>query len=259
MARAFASASSQYLEYAGAVVTATPLTMACWAQVNNITANHWLMALADSADGDSVVGIRCAGAVANDPIQARLITATGSSAIASINNYPGAGTWFHAAGVFASATSRFVYLDGTQSTESTTNRAMPTVDRTSIGRKGGLTAEEYLDGRAAEAGIWNVALTANEIASLAKGASPLMIRPNALVAYWPLHGRFSPEPDWFGASTPMTVTSATQAAHPPKIVYPARPQLYIPAAAAGGLVGPLIWKGELMGGALVNQGRLLRN
>ena len=38
----------------------------------------------------------------------------------------------------------------------------------------------------AGAGIWNVALTAAEIASLAKGFSPRLIRPQSLAFYAPL-------------------------------------------------------------------------
>ena len=38
----------------------------------------------------------------------------------------------------------------------------------------------------AEVGVWNVALTAAEIASLAKGMTPDKIRPQNLVFYAPL-------------------------------------------------------------------------
>jgi hypothetical protein len=43
-----------------------------------------------------------------------------------------------------------------------------------------------MEGRIAEAAIWNVALSADDAASLAAGASPLTIRRDALVGYWPL-------------------------------------------------------------------------
>ena len=48
------------------------------------------------------------------------------------------------------------------------------------------TPGAFLDGRLAEVGIWNAALTAAEIASLAKGMTCDKIRPQNLVFYAPL-------------------------------------------------------------------------
>jgi hypothetical protein len=50
----------------------------------------------------------------------------------------------------------------------------------------GTPLSELQDGRTAEVGIWNAALTAAEIASLAKGMTPDKIRPQSLVFYAPL-------------------------------------------------------------------------
>jgi hypothetical protein len=43
-----------------------------------------------------------------------------------------------------------------------------------------------LDGRTAEVGIWNVALSATELSSLAKGMTCDKVRPQSLVFYAPL-------------------------------------------------------------------------
>jgi len=85
-------------------------------------------------------------------------------------------------------------------------------------------------GRIAEAAIWNVALSDAEVASLAKGYSPLFIQPTALVAYWPLIGHATTEIDSVGGFG-LTVTGATKAAHP-RIIYPSRSRLILPQAAA---------------------------
>lgn len=45
----------------------------------------------------------------------------------------------------------------------------------------------YFDGIIADAGLWNVALSDEEVRLLACGASPLLIRPQNLVAFWPLN------------------------------------------------------------------------
>jgi hypothetical protein len=43
-----------------------------------------------------------------------------------------------------------------------------------------------MDGKIAEVGIWNAALTAAEVASLAKGMTCDKVRPQSLVFYAPL-------------------------------------------------------------------------
>jgi hypothetical protein len=76
-----------------------------------------------------------------------------------------------------------------------------------------------MNGRIAEAGIWNVALSDREVAALASGVHPARMRPDALVAYWPLWGDDSPELDWHpsgGTRYPMTLTGTpTKANHAP--------------------------------------------
>jgi hypothetical protein len=58
----------------------------------------------------------------------------------------------------------------------------------------------------AEAAIWNVELTHDEMAILGTGMSPLAVRPGSLVGYWPVVGRTSPEIGVVGGS--MTVSGS---------------------------------------------------
>ena len=50
----------------------------------------------------------------------------------------------------------------------------------------GATKQNYCDGSLAEAAIWNAALSDAEVAALATGVSPLLVRPGSLVFYAPL-------------------------------------------------------------------------
>jgi hypothetical protein len=124
------------------------------------------------------------------------------------------GSWHHAAGVFASASSRTVYLNGTAGTTDTTNIASPfgTIDRFLIGvQQFSDTTTSFFDGRIAEVGIWSATLTADEIASLAKGMTCDKIRPQSLVFYAPLVR------DLIDAKGGLTITNnntATVANHP---------------------------------------------
>jgi Concanavalin A-like lectin/glucanases superfamily len=76
---------------------------------------------------------------------------------------------------------------------------------------------DFLTYEIAEVAIWNVALTANEVAAYSQlGADVLNIRPANRVAYWPMWGIHSPEPDFgpnrYGASLGGTPARST---HPP--------------------------------------------
>ncbi len=76
---------------------------------------------------------------------------------------------------------------------------------------GGTSGIQFCDGRIAEVGIWNAALTAAEIASLAKGMACDKIRPQSLVFYAPLIREIQ---DVRGARTITNNNAATVATHP---------------------------------------------
>ncbi len=68
-----------------------------------------------------------------------------------------------------------------------------------------------MNGLIAEVGLWNVALTAEEIASLAKGMTCDKVRPQSLVFYAPLVRNLV---DAKGGLTITNNNSATVANHP---------------------------------------------
>jgi hypothetical protein len=206
MARHLVQASSQYLINASAPLTAAPCTFACW--VNPILSGGSAGGV-QITDGtvNNAFGVEffASGAVAAETYGSGVFpiaqTAAGSLT---------AGTWQHIAGVFASSTSRIAFANGVASSPETT-AAIPTgLNQILIGNNSG----HYGNGDIAEAAVWNVALSALEIATLAAGVSPLLVRPSALVFYAPLSGFGSPEPDIIGRRN-LTLTNApTAAAHP---------------------------------------------
>lgn len=232
MARAFASASSQKLQHDNAAATDVPLTIACWMRTASTATTQVAMAIGKRVTqaqryqlyftSGGRIGGYCQNAAGT-----QVATFNDSSGV----NYS-ANTWYHGAVVFNTTTDRTVYRDGGSSTNNTTSVTVGTVDTTNIGtRFDGSAFGAYLNGQVAEAGVWNVALSAGEIAQLARGVCPLMVRPEALVAYWPLYGNNSPEDDWVN-DFDLTITGATKAAHP-RVVYPAVSKILLPQAAAG--------------------------
>lgn len=112
-------------------------------------------------------------------------------------------TKYHAAAVFESATVINAFFNGEVGiVASASNNSGPTgINKINIGA----------NGLVAEVGLWNVALTAAEIASLAKGMTPDKIRPQSLVFYAPLVRDLV---DQKGGLTITNNNGATVANHP---------------------------------------------
>lgn len=186
MSYSFTAASSQYLSATSAAATAPPLTIAAWARMTDTTTQSGrdIVALS-SKTGRSVYRLNWNGFNV-PPIRAMDQGTTNASAYFGA---PTLNTFFHVAGVFASSNLRTPYFNGSAgsaNTDSVIHSSLP--DTTSIGAffDGNSTPIQHFPGNIAEVGIWNVALTAAEIASLAKGMTCDKVRPQSLVFYAPL-------------------------------------------------------------------------
>lgn len=194
-----------------AVIANLPITMACWFNADIATAEICLMAMA--SDWANWVGgglyMVASGSVTGDPV--RILTNPNASDVATTTSGFTVGTWHHAAGVFTSTSSRTVYLDGGNSATTTTtyNLTSPT-DGMRVGQFTN-NFPRYFDGKIADVGVWDAALTAAEIASLAKGMTCNRIRPQNLQFYAPLVRDLS---DVRKGVTITNLNTATVADHP---------------------------------------------
>jgi hypothetical protein len=215
-------------------VTAVPLTLACWFNPDNVTADHSLLGMFDDASSNDGFYMSVGGSAANDPLN--VVTVAGASFAVATKNGCVAGLWQHAGGVFQATNSRTPYLNGVAGTPETSTRTPAAIDNTWIGKyRGGSTL--FADCSVAEAAIWNAALTADEMAMLALGVSPLLVRPGSLVHYWPIIGRYSPEIDLVGGLN-LTLNGAgiTTVDHP-RVFYPGRRRSFsIPIGGGGSFV-----------------------
>lgn len=229
MALTFVDGSSEYLSNSNAVLTAEPFTFAAWVNPDSTSKDMEVMHLGKSATNTGSWTFRFR---TSDRLQASKQNNSGTFGNATITGPPTAGVWQHCCAVYTSDTSRSCFFNGGNKATNTTNISDPsTINRTSIGGALGATSRRYWDGEIAEACIYNVALSDAEVALLAQGISPLHVRPNDLVGYWPLIGRHSPEIDIVGGFD-MTVNGTPTAASHINIV--TRPPLYIPGAPATG-------------------------
>lgn len=208
MARDF-SGTAQYLEYATAAArTSNPMSFSCWFNSDDTTL-QFMVAVGDTdaSDGRSQY-LR----LFSSTVQAGTDVGASEAAASSTTTYS-TGVWHHGAAVFASTSDRRAFLDGGNKGTNTSSIPMPAVDNTTIGVRHSNNVYQFpFNGRIAEVGIWSVALTDAEVATLGDGYSPLLVRPESLVNYWPVYGKFAPEIDLI-RSWPMANTGTTYADH----------------------------------------------
>ncbi len=232
MARLFDDGSSEYLEVASALLSGAPLSMAGWFYSDDLTILQSILCIAD-ASANTFIYLGLNGNQAGDPVEFQTREAGGSATARTTAGYS-ANTWHHAAGVTSASNSRSAWIDG-GSIDTDGGDVTPTgLDVSSIGRRADVSPGQHMSGRIAEVGLWNAALTVAEVGILAKGYSPLFVRPQSLVAYWPLIR--DEDQDRVGGYDLGAFNTPSIAAHPP-IIYPAPPILVtiIAAAVAGAM------------------------
>lgn len=207
MGRTFASASSEYGSIAAAAVTAYPATLSCWVRPTTTGAGQIFMAVGGAANASRVQLAIAPGAQA----VAGAADTTGATVGSAISTATlSTGTWYHILGTFASSTARALFINGSADGTNTTAVTLGTLDTTyAAARNNSGTIVGYFNGSLAEGAVWDVELTAAEIASLAAGATPRLIRPASLRAYVPLFGQLSPEPNPIGLSMTLFNTPST--------------------------------------------------
>lgn len=179
MARGPTSGSNHFT---GSPLNAYPFSVAFWFRLDSTGTAQNLWTLNEpSADRFSV-------GLSGSPLVLRTTTInfTVNSGTASTGVGLSADRWYHAAAVHGSASSRIAYLDGGNKGSNTTtvNGNMALLNETQLGAF--RTVAGAPNTIFAEYGLWNVALTDAEIASLGKGFSVPLIRRGSLVQYMPL-------------------------------------------------------------------------
>lgn len=233
MSRLF-NGSTQYLSRAGAVVSGEPFTMAAWFYSTSATVNQTIIAVGNNG-ASGFYGLRALGAVAGDPLRAHVQSDAGSNGSADSTVGYSINTWQHAAGVFTSGSDRTAYLNGGNSGNNTTGVVSPTPDFTSIGALRRSSVSEFFVGRIGHVAVWSAALTAGEVAALADRVSPLRVRPQNLVAYWPILGVADPENSIVGSSAlTLTLTAAPTADEPPPLGPLLTSRIWVPVSAVSG-------------------------
>lgn len=241
MARVFVRATGNYLETTTFPSVALPFTVVYWFYATDVTNIHYgWSASANIAGNVSYFFLGPRGDVSGDPIHAIADNEPSGTGIAATSSGYSANTWHHAAGVFSSSTSRSVYLDGGSKVTNTTSASPDSINTMNVG------AFYYTNtrfagfgGRIAYLAMWNVALSDDEIADLGRklngvpcGVHPIRIRPESLVACYPLggfHGEH--DGDIWKDSYNLTPSGTPTWEESPAVIYPSRKKIIFPASS----------------------------
>lgn len=187
MARKLVAATPTYLTVSNgvSVLNQYPFTFACFFQVTNPTpaGAQYLMCNAQAAGSDSdMVSLYV------DHVSGKFGSIMGDTYVSSlVNKVLSANTWYSGVFVGISATSRLVYLNGGNVVTDTISVSLINrADRIWFGTYHGGTAGN-VDGLITWPAQWNAALTASEAQAYHNGVSPLLIRHDNLVGFWPMN------------------------------------------------------------------------
>lgn len=235
MSRFFDNASSQYLRNTSfSSISGAPVTLACWVYCDEDGTNFQTGLAVGGFSASDYYALELMMDVANNPLRA-YGRSTASNVYASADGLV-ANQWCHVAGVYESDSSRYAYVDGTPGAQNTTAATPGAPDEIRIGSIP--DSSFYMSGGVAECGVWDVALTAPEISSLAAGFSPLFIRPQNLVFYAPLYS--SEDFDRVNGYALTPINAPTTMEHP-LVFNPTSYNLFWGSAVAGGISIPIVW------------------
>jgi len=201
--------TNQTLRVESGIVSAYPFTMA--ASVNVTTGSSIALFVAVNP-----------GISANDPyiylghrenrvLTAGIVTTDSGTSINSAQNVITFGSQFWVAATYTSSAVTLFYNGSNLGSVSHAIAFPSGLSRFSIGTLERQSSFGYLAGSIAETAIWNVELTAAEIASLAAGFTPDQIRPQSLQFYAPLIRNLA---DLRLGRTITNVNGATVSTHP---------------------------------------------
>jgi hypothetical protein len=189
MAYSFVAANSQYIVGSYSSRTFAPLTLSVW--YRRAATSSTIMGVVNlGRAGGSTQALRRRQALDTSASNAQTLNATsfnGTTTATSTSpaNSETLNAYNNGVGVFAAA-SRQATLNNQAGTADTaavnpTDLAFLYISGIALAAVG-----NFLNGQAAEVAVWEVELTADEVASLSKGFKPSRIRPQSLLYYAPL-------------------------------------------------------------------------
>lgn len=158
------ASSSNYLSYAGAVLTAVPCTMCIWFKPADTATTYDLMGVSKTGAFDAIF-IETNPTGSSATVTARSDTSAGGVSAVTTTTYQ-AGVWNHACATYLSATSRAAYLNGGGKGTNATSRTPGAATQTSLGMIQTTGVFGPISGGIADARIYNYSMTDAQVMAL---------------------------------------------------------------------------------------------
>ena len=197
MSRQFTRSSNQRLDCgSNAIHNTSNITVAAWAYADSFVSGDYNYIISREESNSPYQGFT----LRQYNLTPHFVIAVGVTEYTASGTLPSTGVWHHWAGTYDGETVT-LWIDGASSGTNTSPsgnmRAAAGGTKTYIGDSYAWTPR-FWNGKIAEVAIWNTALGSVDIQALNRGISPLCIRSNNLVSYWPIKGAYSPELDLVG-------------------------------------------------------------
>lgn len=172
--------SSEYLENTTAVVSNFPFTLSAWVKTT-ATSSQTVVGIFVSTSSNQYYRITLSAA-GLPTIEASNTTARTASSATAIND----GAWHHVAAVFASSTSRTLYVDGVSKATSTTAATFTaTINRLSVGRTSNSAPGSYFNGSIDEVSLWSTGLAQADIDAVYNSGRPTDVSASTgILSFW---------------------------------------------------------------------------
>jgi len=250
----FVEADADSFSNTSAVVTALPFSLAAWVFFPSAidTSSKMVININDSSTANNYYNLAIFNTGGGSMVVAAEQRGTGGLDRSENSTVLAADTWYHVGAEFISTTSRFARRNGAAGTENTSS-ITTVVDRTRVGSGERSTGTfSPFDGLIDVPAVWNVTLTQGEWDALAAGAHPTLIRPDALVAFWPFDGNLTVETDPVGRFDLTKTNTPVKDSRRPAFYRPSAKILQFPPAAAP--VGGRIMSSLAKHGGLAHKG-----
>lgn len=198
-------ASGKYLTQTRSL--AYPHTFACWARPTTLA----LASLVGLNNGSSQYASLCLNASGGATAIRNAGGGTGQVDIGT----GATGVWQHYAATWTAGASAQAYYNATKSAAGTLSQ--PAGGSLQVGHIWNGSALIYA-GDIGEVALWNIALSAADIAQLATGVMANTVQAGSLLGYWRIAGTASPEPDEMGGTALTLVGAPPQAGTNPPII-----------------------------------------
>lgn len=182
MSRLFDDNASEYLQVGSAPTASYPFSMTCWFNSDDLGSTQTLMCVADKDTPDNYHRLAARGSLAGDPVQ--VLSYDGAQEDANTTTGYSANTWHHACGIFAANNDRRVYIDGGSKDTGAGATTVADLDNFRIGVTADSTPAFYMSGAVAEAVMWDIILTDNEVWQLAQGYPSWRIHRARIIGFW---------------------------------------------------------------------------